>query len=218
MPGSSTVALGNHPIQIPSDFPGILKQYTKAAIRTQPRDLLLWSAAYFRCLARGEPPPAKDRLEYPVPQTDTGLTPGLLRVLHRQLGHNKKVTQAGIADKWKGVCLEQVDLDHLLLDGGWKRGEFEWLKFVGLAARSISDGLPTTMKTVCDILADSPEGVSASIKIETFKEIYTYLFERQSEGDTEQREAVLSYMEKAASRQGGTVNPANIRAPDCPKL
>ena len=31
---------------------------------------------------------------------------------------------------------------------------------------------------VCDILADSPEGVSASIKIETFKEIYTYLFER----------------------------------------
>ena len=29
MPGSSTVALGNHPIQIPSDFPGILKQYTK---------------------------------------------------------------------------------------------------------------------------------------------------------------------------------------------
>ena len=72
MPAINTVALGNHPIQIPSDFPGILKQYTKAAIRTQPRDLLLWSAAYFRCLARGEPPPAKDRLEYPVPQTDTG--------------------------------------------------------------------------------------------------------------------------------------------------
>ena len=22
----------------------------------------------------------------------------------------------------------QVDLDHLLLDGGWKRGEFDWLK------------------------------------------------------------------------------------------
>ena len=37
-----------------------------------------------------------------------GLTPGLLRVLHRQLGHNKKATQAGIAEKWKGVCLNQV--------------------------------------------------------------------------------------------------------------
>ena len=31
-----------------------------------------------------------------------------MRVLHRQLGHNKKVTQAGIAEKWKGVCLDQV--------------------------------------------------------------------------------------------------------------
>ena len=66
-----------------SEFPGILKQYTKAAIRTQPRDLLLWSAAYFRCMARGEPPPAKDRLEYPVPQTESGeinLSWGLLIV------------------------------------------------------------------------------------------------------------------------------------------
>ena len=56
-----------------TEFPGILKQYTKAAIRTQPRDLLLWSAAYFRCMARGEAPPAKDRLEYPVPSTESGL-------------------------------------------------------------------------------------------------------------------------------------------------
>ena len=51
-------------------------------------------------------------------------------------------------------------------------------RFVGLAARSISEGLPATMKTVCEILAESPEGVSASIKLDSFKEIYTYLFER----------------------------------------
>ena len=38
----------SHPIQIPPEFPKILKQYTKAAIRTQPADLLLWSASYFR--------------------------------------------------------------------------------------------------------------------------------------------------------------------------
>ena len=44
----------------------------KAAIRTQPRDLLLWSASYFKCLAKGETPPAKDRLEYPAPVTSTG--------------------------------------------------------------------------------------------------------------------------------------------------
>jgi len=32
-------------IQIPPELPDILKQFTKAAIRTQPMDVLAWSAA-----------------------------------------------------------------------------------------------------------------------------------------------------------------------------
>ena len=32
-------------INIPPDLPDILKAFTKAAIRTQPGDLLAWSAA-----------------------------------------------------------------------------------------------------------------------------------------------------------------------------
>ena len=33
-------------INIPPELPDILKQFTKAAIRTQPKDVLAWSAAY----------------------------------------------------------------------------------------------------------------------------------------------------------------------------
>ena len=33
-------------IHIPPELPDILKQFTKAAIRTQPKDVLAWSAAY----------------------------------------------------------------------------------------------------------------------------------------------------------------------------
>lgn len=33
-------------IPIPPELPDILKQFTKAAIRTQPTDLLTWSAKY----------------------------------------------------------------------------------------------------------------------------------------------------------------------------
>ena len=51
-------------------------------------------------------------------------------------------------------------------------------RFVGLASMSITDGIQNTMKIVCEILADSTDGVSASIKIENFKEIYGYLAER----------------------------------------
>ena len=46
-----------------------------------------------------------------------GLTPGLLRVIHKQIGPNSKVTAVTLAEKWRGVCLSQQDLDHLLLDG-----------------------------------------------------------------------------------------------------
>ena len=76
------------------------------------------------------------------------------------------------------MTIFQVDLDHLLLDGGWKRGEVDWLKFVGLATLSISEGIASTLATLCEILSDDPDGISANIKLEVFKEIYTYLSER----------------------------------------
>merc|ERR1711990_1288946 len=60
-------------ISIPAELPDLLKQYTKAAIRTQPPDILQWSAAYFSSLANGEPLPVKRRLE---PVVGTGLTVG----------------------------------------------------------------------------------------------------------------------------------------------
>ena len=80
-------------INIPPELPDILKQFTKAAIRTQPKDVLAWSAAYFRAMANGEMPPVKDRLEMPTAtqKTDTGLTPGLLRILHKQVVQKSNV-------------------------------------------------------------------------------------------------------------------------------
>ena len=43
--------------------------------------------SYFRAMAKGEMPPVKERLEMPVAtqKTDTGLTPGLLKVLNKQV-------------------------------------------------------------------------------------------------------------------------------------
>lgn len=38
----------NQTIVIPPTLPDILKAYAKAAMRTQPPDLLRWSGAYFR--------------------------------------------------------------------------------------------------------------------------------------------------------------------------
>ena len=53
----------------------------------------------------------------------SGLTPGLLRVIHTQVGHTAKVTAVALSEKWKGVCLHQQDLDHLLLDGKYHHSD-----------------------------------------------------------------------------------------------
>lgn len=44
-------------------------------------------SSYFRALSKGERLPVKDRLEWNVAtqKTDTGLTPGLLKTLHKQV-------------------------------------------------------------------------------------------------------------------------------------
>lgn len=49
-------------IHIPPAFPDILKQFTKAAIKTQPDNIHLWAAEYFQALAKGEVPNVASRV------------------------------------------------------------------------------------------------------------------------------------------------------------
>ncbi|XP_067385526.1 ropporin-1-like protein isoform X3 [Emydura macquarii macquarii] len=130
-------------INIPPELPDILKQFTKAAIRTQPHDVLQWSAGYFSALSKGEPLPVKDRIEMPVAtqKTDTGLTPGLLKVLHKQLSPKGRVSMIELEKKWKHLCLPVEQLRALLqLDNFGE--EVEWLKVLALGC-SILGGRPT---------------------------------------------------------------------------
>ena len=43
---------------------------------------------------------------------------------------------------------------------------------------TISDGIVNTLNNICEILAESADGISANIKYEVFREVYTYLSER----------------------------------------
>jgi hypothetical protein len=45
------------------------------------------------------------------------LVPGLLRVLHKQLGHQEVVNVNTLRSKWRGICLELNYLDQLLKSG-----------------------------------------------------------------------------------------------------
>lgn len=97
---------------VPETFPHILKTYAKGkdgivgrnsritittlrslhssqncidALRTQPYDLLSWSAAYFRCIADNLDPPTKHRFEESSPSHVQALTVEYLKVLVKQV-------------------------------------------------------------------------------------------------------------------------------------
>ncbi|XP_043273625.1 uncharacterized protein [Venturia canescens] len=168
-------AFNNCQINVPPRLPIILKQFCKAAIRTQPYDLLKWSSAYFRALAQGEEPPTKIRLECPLPQTISGLTLGFLRVLLRQLGdYNKTLSIDAILRRWDDLCLDRRDLNLIMIIGKFRK-KCQVKKFLAIAVGLLGSSLFETMLMVCELFTLEPDGGSAMIPVTLFMEIYGYL-------------------------------------------
>ena len=105
-------------MNVPPEFPDILKQFSKAAIRTQPSpdNILEWSAAYFKCLKEGKPLPVKTRFEM---GQSTGLTFGCLNVLNRQLGppREQPISLKELREKWQDLGLTEEALDNICMSG-----------------------------------------------------------------------------------------------------
>lgn len=220
MPGPDEPYYCSQQIQIPPELPDILKQFTKAAIRTQPKDVLSWSAAYFRALANGETPPVKQRLEMPTAtqKTDTGLTPGLLRVLNKQLGPRKTVPLAVIEEKWTDLSLPKEQFDELVQVGSFSGSSVEWLKFFALGCSALGENITGAMKMVCEILTADPDGGPARIPFQLFKDLYTYLATIDGEISQDHINTVITHLQYHVDKQDGLVQPRNFLGPDSPNL
>ncbi|XP_078049983.1 uncharacterized protein LOC144476714 isoform X2 [Augochlora pura] len=162
-------------IIVPPSLPLILKQFCKAAIRTQPYDLLKWSSSYFRALAEGEEPPTKLRLEYPPPSTASGLTLGFLQILLRQFGdYNKTLPVETILWRWDCLCLDRRELNLIMMIGKFRRS-CQVKKFLAIAVGLLGSNLFETMVLVCELFTHEPEGGSAMVPVALFMELYGYL-------------------------------------------
>ncbi|NXL90694.1 ROP1L protein, partial [Alectura lathami] len=179
-------------IKIPPELPDILKQFTKAAIRTQPCDVLQWSAAYFTALSRGEPLPVKERIEMPAAkqEADSGLTLGFLKVLHKQLSAKGMVSVAELKEKWKDLCLPEEQLEAILQLDVFDE-EVEWMKILALGCSVLGKSLLGSMKHACEVLTEDPEGGAARIPFETFSFLYSYLADIDGDIPEESIEAFL---------------------------
>lgn len=164
-------------IVIPPKFPYILKRYCKAAIKTQPYDLLRWSYEYFNALAEHRPPPVKLRLEYPIYSTEGGLTRGCLKVLAYQLAGMNEIPFPTLKEAWRGFCLDQQELVRVLCYCEVYRREetVPFLHFIAVAGGLLTKCLTHTMILLCETLTKEPDGGSAAIPLEDFLTMYKLL-------------------------------------------
>ncbi|XP_040922301.1 ropporin-1-like protein [Toxotes jaculatrix] len=198
-------------IRIPPELPDILKNFTKAAIRTQPKDLLLWSAAYFSALSKGECLPVKDRLEMNVAtqKTDTGLTPGLLKTLHKQLSPKQTCSKEELQKKWKGLCLPVDQLETLLSLGSFS-SEIDWMEFFALGCSALGGTLMSSLKCACEILTEDEEGGAARIPFDTFVKLYTYLAHLDGDMPQDHIDNFLSSLQSQVNKQNGMIQVSNF--------
>ncbi|XP_036266965.1 ropporin-1-like protein [Pipistrellus kuhlii] len=194
-------------IHIPPELPDILKQFTKAAIRTQPADVLQWAAGYFSALSKGDPLPVKERIEMPVAtqKTDTGLTQGMLKVLHKQCGHKQYVDLLDLEKKWRSLCLPMEKL-RALIELDPCDHKIEWIKFLALGCSMLGGSLNTVMKNLCEILTQDPEGGPARIPFKTFSYVYRYLSRLDGDTPASETEAYLASLKDSIdSRKNGMI-------------
>lgn len=222
-------------MHVPPELPEILKQFTKAAIRTQPEKLLDWSAAYFQALKDGKPLPVKTRYEM---GNATGLTFGILKILNRQLGlpREQPVPIKELREKWQDLGLTEEALDKICVVGNFKLQEenakVDMEKFVAIAASSLvqSKGNTTSdsktnanselgqaLNIVCELFTNDLEGGASRIKMAQFERVFTFMA-NIANVPTNTQEAILSYMSERAEAQGGLVMPANFQSKDCPSF
>ncbi|XP_072304503.1 ropporin-1-like protein [Eucyclogobius newberryi] len=198
-------------INIPPELPDTLKQFCKAAIRTQPKDILVWSAAYFTALSKGKALPVKDRLELNVAtqKTDTGLTQGLLKTLHVQLGSGTTCSMEDLKDKWKGLCLPMEQMQVLLSLGNFT-SDIVWMDFFALGCSSLAGTLRSSLKIACEILTEDEEGGAARIPFSIFVQIYTYLAHVEGDLTENQIDNYLKSLQPEIDKQDGMIHLYNF--------
>ncbi|EDV21252.1 Ropporin-1-like protein [Trichoplax sp. H2] len=203
-------------IKIPPQLPDMLKKFTKAAIRTQPTDLLQWSYAYFDALSQGEQPPIKERLELPPPAENI-LSIGLLKILNKQLRPIDTIKKSLLLEKWKNLNLSREKLAELCNLGNFQN-EFKWLEFLCLACSDLSPNLTETMKIACSILTKDEEGGPDRIIFSLFLDLYRYLASFDDSIDNRYVDNVIQQLEPEVEKSDGLIGPRHFTGPISPKL
>lgn len=214
-------------VNVPTELPHILKQYTKALIKTQPPNYIAWSAAYFAALAEGRPLPIKPRLEA---ADGDNLTIGLLEVIVDQLGANQgSVSLAKIEARWNELGLQEIDLADTLIRAKLITDikdiqedpamMIDLQKFIAAASMQIAgkEDLVGCMDIVCQLLASDPSDRYHGTRFDVFKDQYQFLA-KITDVPQDMQEKALRYLNAKAEANMGLLLPGTMFGENCPAL
>jgi len=214
-------------VNVPSELPQILKQYTKNLLKTQPPNYVSWSAAYFTCLSENRPLPVKSRLEA---ADGDNLTIGLLEIIIDQIGKtNGQVNLAVLEARWNELGLHEVDLADTLIRAKLIEDikeiqedpamQLDIQQFIAAASMQIAGtrDLVGCMDICCQVLASDPSDRYHGTRFDIFAKLYKFLA-NVIEVPQPIQEKALRYLGAKAEANMGLLLPGAMFAETCPPL
>jgi len=204
-------------IHIPPDLPEILKQFTKAAIKTQPDNTFLWAAQYFEALAHGALPPVQSRLALTKTKIiDTGeqgneaianATVDQLKALADTLGQGPDEVDRSILESASSSAgIPALHIEDALGVGGFGT-TIVWKQFLFLLCASIPDNgdLLSSLAMTVGVLYGEELMPMAAVK-----ELYLFVTGLDPTVTADDQHKKLGELEAAAAGKDGKVSKADI--------
>lgn len=157
-------------IIVPDNLPEILKKYVKAAIRSQPEDIVSWSAEYFKTtddqyISLG----TQNNIITTQKQDRT-----LFRILAFQLGTTIG-TKERIEEVWSDLSLDFNLLEQIYTIGNFRAEHVDMVEFLGITFGHWTKSLKETVLLCCEAFCKCLATDGYFMHIDVACKLYGYL-------------------------------------------
>ncbi|XP_015377912.1 PREDICTED: ropporin-1-like [Diuraphis noxia] len=158
-------------IIVPENLPEILKKYVKAAIRSQPEDIVSWSAEYFKStddqyVSLG----AHNNIITITKNQDRTL----FRILAFQLGTTIG-TKERIEEVWSDLSLDFDLLEQIYTIGNFRAEHVDMIEFLGITFGHWTKSLKETMLLCCEAFCKCLANDGYFMHVDVACKLYRYL-------------------------------------------
>ncbi|CAG0923166.1 unnamed protein product [Notodromas monacha] len=118
-----------------------------------------------------------------------------------------RVAMKLLRQRWCHLCLKDDGLEEVLTVVGKPKKKVNWLKFLGLAAGTMSESMEHTFRILCLVMSQVPG--KDSIPVDVFNAVYEFMAQLD-EVDPGHVSSVVSEMATKANRQNGKLYFTNF--------